>query len=222
MPTQRETLSEVTSATLTKAWATWGAVDDDVLTHLVNPAFMGGPKWPALRQAYRIVRRPGGVLVASDGLSEPFDDEEPPRVNGVQLEVFGTSADAKTPAQEQVVFNAVWNLAQLCAEADVAERLDELGVISTELHLEMPESHHAKFVNDAGRTGALIGLPVAPLPEQVRGPLSRIRLVSLTLLTLPELEFVVRGKAEGRNTLAAKLVKAGLAGTCDLERGSLV
>lgn len=41
MPTQRETLSEVTSATLTKAWATWGAVDDDVLTHLVNPAFHG-------------------------------------------------------------------------------------------------------------------------------------------------------------------------------------
>ncbi|MGV3620175.1 MAG: hypothetical protein ACO1OB_05135 [Archangium sp.] len=221
MSKRRETISEVTSHLLTKTWAKWGAVDDDVLTHLINPAFMGGPKWPALRQAYRVARRPDSILVASDGLSEPFDDEEPPTVNGVQLEVFSTSNDVKTPPQQQVVFKAVWNIAQVCASADVAERLDEMSVISTELHVDMPEAHRENFVNEHGRVGALIGLPVASLPEQVKGPLSRIRIVSLTLLTLDELDFVMGG-AKARESLGKRLVKAGLAGTCDLERESLV
>ena len=41
----------------------------------VNPALLGGPKWPALRQAFRVVKRSNGnVIMASDGLSDPFDD----------------------------------------------------------------------------------------------------------------------------------------------------
>ena len=64
MALTRENASEATFELLTKTWGRWGAVDSDVLTHLVNPAFMGGPKWPALRQAYRVVRRPDAILVA--------------------------------------------------------------------------------------------------------------------------------------------------------------
>lgn len=222
MPNKRETISEDTSKLLASTWAQWGTVDDDVLAHLVNPTFMGGPKWPALRQAFRVARRPSGILVASDGLSEPFDDEEPPTMNGLQVEVFSTSKDTKTPAQEQLVFNAVWNLAQQCAQADVADRLDEMSVISTELYLDIPDSHAEKFVNEDGRTGALVGVPVEPFPEEIEGPLSRIRIVSLTLLTLAELEFVIEHRAEGRESLAARLVSAGFAGTCDLDRESLI
>ena len=46
-----------------------------MLSHLVSPTLSGGPKWPALRQAFRLVRRPNGnIILASDGLSDPFDD----------------------------------------------------------------------------------------------------------------------------------------------------
>jgi hypothetical protein len=56
-------------------WGKVGRVDSDVLSHIINPAFMGGPRWPALRQAFAVIRRPETqtVVLASDGLSDPFD-----------------------------------------------------------------------------------------------------------------------------------------------------
>src|ERR1700754_2169102 len=60
-------------------WSAVGEVDDYVVSHAINPAFMGGPRWPALRQAFLKVTLPNGlVLMASDGLSDPYDDEESP------------------------------------------------------------------------------------------------------------------------------------------------
>ena len=56
-------------------WSIVGQVDSDVLSHIINPTFMGGPRWPALRQAFAVIRRPETqtVVLASDGLSDPFD-----------------------------------------------------------------------------------------------------------------------------------------------------
>lgn len=51
-------------------------MDADVLAPLVNPAFMGGPRWPSLRQAWRVIRRSDSILIASDGLSDPFEDDD--------------------------------------------------------------------------------------------------------------------------------------------------
>jgi hypothetical protein len=57
-------------------YATLGTADADVLAPLVNPAFMGGPRWPSLRQAWRVIRRADTILIASDGLSDPFEDDD--------------------------------------------------------------------------------------------------------------------------------------------------
>ncbi|MEG1052532.1 MAG: hypothetical protein RSF79_10870, partial [Janthinobacterium sp.] len=57
-------------------YGTLGTVDADVLAPLVNPAFMGGPRWPSLRQAWRVIRRPDSIVIASDGLSDPFEDDD--------------------------------------------------------------------------------------------------------------------------------------------------
>jgi hypothetical protein len=69
-----------------------GAVDPDVLAPLINPTFMGGPTWPDLRQAWRVIRRGKNTIVMSDGLSDPFSDDDAPNV-GFGLEVLGESAD---------------------------------------------------------------------------------------------------------------------------------
>ena len=45
-----------------------------MLAHLLNLTYMGGPRWPAMRQAFLVARQGGATLVASDGLSDPFDD----------------------------------------------------------------------------------------------------------------------------------------------------
>ena len=54
-----------------------GFADSNVLAPVVNPALMGGPVWPG-RPAWRVVRRPTGILVFSDGLSDPWEDQTGP------------------------------------------------------------------------------------------------------------------------------------------------
>jgi len=70
-----EDLLEKSSRAREAVWQQLGSLEPLVLSHLVSPTLSGGPKWPALRQAFRLVRRPNGnVILASDGLSDPFDD----------------------------------------------------------------------------------------------------------------------------------------------------
>ena len=70
-----EEILEASSHAREECWQQIGTLEPLVLSHLVNPALMGGPRWPAMRQAFRVVRRPNGnVIIASDGLSDPFDD----------------------------------------------------------------------------------------------------------------------------------------------------
>ena len=70
-----EDLLDRTAAARKDTWQEIGTQEPLVLNDTVNPALMGGPKWPALRQAFRIIRRrTGNIILASDGLSDPFDD----------------------------------------------------------------------------------------------------------------------------------------------------
>ena len=39
-----------------KLFSSLGEVDSDVIGHMINPAFMGGPQWPSLRQAFSVIR----------------------------------------------------------------------------------------------------------------------------------------------------------------------
>ena len=71
-----EDLLERSAAARKDTWQELGTVEPLVLNDSANPALLGGPKWPALRQAFRVVRPRTGanVILASDGLSDPFDD----------------------------------------------------------------------------------------------------------------------------------------------------
>ncbi len=74
-----------------KFWSGVGKVDSDVVSHLINPAFMGGPQWPSQRQAFVTVRKGTSTIIASDGLSDPFadpDDDEAASYNGHGLELY--------------------------------------------------------------------------------------------------------------------------------------
>lgn len=58
----------------TEFWGKIGQVHEDVISHFINPAFMGGPAWPSLRQAFMKIGTPTGTILASDGLSDPYSD----------------------------------------------------------------------------------------------------------------------------------------------------
>lgn len=75
-----------------KLFSSLGQVDPDVIAHIINPAFMGGPRWPALRQAFSVIRTNTSIKVVSNGLSDPFDDVVEPN-NGFRLEVVAETKE---------------------------------------------------------------------------------------------------------------------------------
>jgi hypothetical protein len=211
-----------TSAAREAAWAAWGTVEPDVITHVINPAFMGGPRWPALRQAYRVARAGNETLIASDGLSDPFEDGSR---NGYGLEIFAVTDEPLERAAPSWLFDAVWQMSQFCAQhGGVADLIDELKLITTELYdVKIPGEHAPRFVNDEGRVAVLLGMqPAGRLPFRIDGPLSPIRLVNLKVLTLPELAFVLQGGDGARAELARRFESQGSPLRSSLTRDSVV
>ncbi|MCM0615487.1 hypothetical protein MOD31_05585 [Paenarthrobacter sp. TYUT067] len=63
---------EQTAEALDALWSEVGTLDPILYTHILNPVFFGGPRWPGLRQAFQKIDNVGRVsVVASDGLSDP-------------------------------------------------------------------------------------------------------------------------------------------------------
>jgi hypothetical protein len=226
MTDARQVAAAATHDALATVWSQWGRLDDDVLTHLINPAFMGGPRWPGLRQAYRVARRDAGeVLLASDGLSDPFDaDAGPQDVNGCGLELFATTSDPIDQLPGSWLWDIVWQMSNFAAKhGGIRDLLDEMGTLSTELYdVKIPEPHAASFVNASGRVGVMLGLPDPQIPASVAGPLSSIRLVDIKLLTRSELELAADQGDAGRARLEALFAAQGGTTHSSLHRPSVV
>src|SRR5687767_4405409 len=106
-----EELAQKSHAVMEATWSSWGALEPDVIAHLINPTFMGGPRWPGMRQAYRVARSADLVLIASDGLSDPYDPGfGPDDTNGLGLEVFAVTGDdiAREGVDAVTRYGATW------------------------------------------------------------------------------------------------------------------
>ncbi len=111
-----------------------GVANPDVLAPLINPSFMGGPMWPDLRQAWRVVRRGPNTIVVSDGLSDPFSDEPEPNP-GFGLEVLAETGDPM-PEQMQAswLFDLVYQVSQQCAShGGVRDLIEKLGLLAARI-----------------------------------------------------------------------------------------
>jgi hypothetical protein len=205
-------------------WKSVGKMDADVLAPMINPAFAGGPRWPSMRQAFATVRCPTTTIIASDGLSDPFDDQsensDGDAYNGFGLEIYaetpGDLADVKGSWQFDLVYQTSQNAAH---QGDLRAILETLGYVTTELHnVRVPK----EFQNAEGRVGAMLGLPSDTVPAQVALSLETVSIVNVKLLTLRELEYVVGAGKEGRAKLAELFIKQGNASYSDLDRRSVI
>ena len=206
-PTHDE-LAESTFHAMDAAWTQWGELDPMLLTHVINPSEQGGPRWPGVRQAYRVARRDGQTLLSSDGLATPyFDGSGPQDRNGLGLEVFAITTDPIDAIPGSWLWGLVWHTAQLAAQhTGLAGLIDELGVVSSELYnVAIPAEYAGRYINQDGRVGVLLGLEdFAVLPPRVQGPIGPIRLVNVKLLTLNELAHVLQHGEAGRKELARR------------------
>ncbi|MNK88750.1 hypothetical protein D3C87_1087280 [compost metagenome] len=190
-------------------YATLGAVDADVLAPLVNPAFMGGPRWPSLRQAWRVIRRNDSILIASDGLSDPFEDDDDVFVpRGHLLEVCieaPLSAFNGDPVQASWLFDLVYQVSQNVADHGSIDLLVQRhGSVSMALDLQ----DAPKGLEDENeQVGVLLAQGAGTIPPSFDTPFGDVMLLTLTALQPTELAYIseAEDKAQARRDLAAAL-----------------
>lgn len=206
-------------------WENVGTVESDVLSHLISPTFTGGPHWPTTRQAYRIIRREGSIIIATDGLSDPFQDVCGGG-NGFESELFIETPDIDpdhagepgdiTGISKSWAFELIQNVAGTIAGAGgINDRLDRFTVLSIEIP-GVSQSHSVatqmpkRFITQDDCIGIMIGAPKPDFPSEIADmPLSPVRIVPVTIMTAAELEHVRTSGPEARITLAAKLLEHG-------------
>ncbi len=185
-----------------KFWQSIGEVEPRVYAPLINPTLTGGPEWPNLRQAYRKIKLSNGNMVlATDGLSDPFSPNHPMKkdVNGFEIELYvETDEDLANPAQSWQM-DALNQVAQTAAHrGDLRELVEELKYLSIELSgVRVPVGYHYP----EGQGGVLLGLPSKTIAPKITLPSGDILLVSITVLYPKELEMAAQGE-ENRNKLA--------------------
>ena len=195
-----------------KFWKRYGKLDTGVMTSLSNPLLQGGPKWPALRQAFLKVDRAHSVLLASDGLSDPFLGE-PDKGQGLGIEFFMESRDKDLLGRSWESLKATWMFQALYMVAQNAayagnfrELLDENGVVSIELkNVKAPE----RFLSEEGLVGVLIGVEPKNISGELKLPLGKVRMASVVMLTREELEYAVKEGPAGRKKLNKLFRKKG-------------
>jgi hypothetical protein len=208
-------------------WNAIGTVDADVLAPLISPSLMGGPSWPSLRQAYKTIRRPDVTIIASDGLSDPYDNLDENQatavynsLNGLGLEVYVETTPITGSVQGTWQFDLAYQAAQLMAgQGNVISLLEEMTWITSEFfNVSVPP----EFLTANNTVGIILGLPNAKFNDTVQLSAEPVKMVNVKLLTLAELNYVIENGEEGRNKLAELLIAQGNATLSTLERSSVI
>lgn len=220
-------LRQQTYKARSEAWKAVGTLDDQALTFMINPAFAGMPKWPDLRQSYSVVHLENGhTIIATDGLSDPFGaghTHQDQAKNGFGMELYveiEEPFDMATAGSKwwfQLLYQESLQVAYHGTILDTLDKYDD--ILSSELYdvTDLPEDR-----KNQGRAPVMLGVPSERVPRQVEGPLGPIRFVSLTLLTLDELQHAIGDAANGRRYIADELTKQYGGPLSSLERSSVL
>ncbi|PIE22232.1 MAG: hypothetical protein CSA62_13650 [Planctomycetota bacterium] len=212
--------------TLQAYWEKIGAVEPDVISYIINPMFLGAPPWPSGRQAFKIIRTADSLIIASDGLSDPFNEDKTEQRNGFEIEVFIEVKGRQDLAFDEIMSSAAFALIEQTARrvADwggISRLLEEINVASSEI----PVSSDAipdEILTPNGSVGVIFGMIAKGRPKIVPDtPLSPVRMVPVTVLLPSEVPEVAKSKA-GLNRIANKLREAGYHHISDFKRTSLV
>lgn len=209
----------------TRFWTELGQTSDRILS--VAP---GGAMWPGGREAYRIVHRGDAILLATDGLSDPFD--EAAGANGFEIELFIEGPGEGQPSR---VAGDGWMLevlrrvaAIVVEEGGILRLLERQGPIPLELSnvshsAAIAARLPAHFLTADDVLGVMLGAPEPDFATRIEDmPLSPVRMVPIVLLTAAELGEIRAGDSETRDAVIARLLGAGAGHRSDLRRESIV
>lgn len=188
-PEQLERMLIAGSDARAQVYAALGELDSDVIGSLINPTFMGGPRWPSLRQGWRVIRREHSTIVASDGLSDPFDDDGTPL--GFQVEVYAEAPGPLGSIHGSWLVELVYQVSQVAADSGrFLDLVQRYGSMSTVVYVGgAPEP----YLTESGDVGVLVGVPAAGIPDRIELPDGPVRLLSIKMLLPSELAFLEGG-----------------------------
>lgn len=202
-------------------WAEHGDLAPDLISPQVNPIYKNVPAWPSDRLAFLTLERDDSTILATDGLSDPFDDLNKGN-QGFGVEFFIDIAerplsDMSRNIAVEILLTVAYNTV---ARGGVEDLLDDFGLVS----MEIPESDlPATHLTSDGNACILLGGPKADLDTlYVDGPMGSIELISLTLLTGRETELIRRKGASGRADIAQNLLEAGIGHKTVVGRPSII
>lgn len=206
-------------------WQRYGKLETGAMTSLVNARLKGAPKWPAQREAFLRVDRSHSVLLATDGLSDPYPaDDSKGQGLGIEFYIESRDKDLMDRDWESMksswLFQALYMVAQNAAYAgNFRELLDENGLVSIELNnVNAPEA----FLTDNGRVGVLIGVEPKNVSADIKLPLGKVKLASVVMLTKSELEYAIQEGPAGRKKLDKLFRKKGFNHLSSAHRDAVV
>lgn len=206
-------------------WEKVGTVEPDVISYIVNPMFLGSPPWPGGRQAFKVIRTTESLIIASDGLSDPFEEDKSEQRNGFEMEVFievkGQQNMAFNDIQSSAAFALIEQTARQVADwGGITRLLEQINVASSEIPVSS-EAIPNNFLTSDGSVGVLFGMAAKGRPKLVPDtPLSPVRMVPVTAVLPSEVQEIAQSKA-GRDRVAKKLRDAGYRHFSDFERSGL-
>ncbi len=195
-------------------WNKIGEPFTDVIGNMINPSFMGGPRWPSLRQAHIGIKIDNGTIISTDGLSDPYDDydnnADNQNYNGIGIEIYSISENKFKSIQEIIEsweFKIIKQVSNLVASnPNISNTLNEYKFISTTINgAGLPQ----KFINDDGGTGILLGIENNIVQKKLQLSIENISLVNVTLLMKNELDYILENGADARNEIANKMKDKG-------------
>jgi hypothetical protein len=172
-------------------WTRVGASGTEVIAPFIDTALMGYPRWPG-RPAYRVISGNNrNTILATDGLSDLFDEGHPMAqdgVSGFRLELYVETDEPITidKAARSWQFAMLLQMAMNTADSgEIRELLDHHGQISIELYdVPLPKP----FLLEEGRAGALVGARSKLIPASFDGPAADVAAVSVVLLHPSEVD----------------------------------
>lgn len=215
-----ESLLQATHEARDKFVKSLGVDYNEVITGLINFSFLGGPMWPNLRQAWRVIGQGANTILISDGLSDPFSDEPEPNA-GFGIEVLAETTDPMARhLQNSWLFDLVYQVSQECAaHGGVRDLIDEFGSVS----LELPISDVLQPVATSNnRAGVLLGLPAPGVQHEFALPGGSVRVVTAKLLWPSELEYAASKGKGGREELARRFVADGTHHRSSMSRKAVI
>lgn len=210
-----EAMQTVAAGRRAAFFARLGRVGDDRLAPLISESLMGNaPAWP-VREGHAVIDPGDGTLiVATDGLGDPFDDGAPglPYELAMRLSAPDEAEAPMETVRAHPVFAVHRSLAfNLLTFPDLTEQFERHGALS----LLLPAGEEAGDFLDTDRDPAMVGLILTHAPAEAEGDVALIR---ATLILPAEVAALEAGGQETRPALARALDAAGVGWTSRSDR----